>query len=174
MTFMPAMSPARMGLPVDRLVVATNVSDILVRTFATGAYEIRDVIATTSPSMDIQVSSNFERLLFDAYGRDAQAVRALMGSLAQNRRFTLSGIGAQGAALAIHCRSRRRAGGRRRDSRVGARSQLLRRSAHRRCAGGSGKEKRDPSVPMVVVVDCASRKISRCDQGGMRCRPGAA
>ncbi|MGB9000510.1 MAG: threonine synthase, partial [Pseudolabrys sp.] len=80
----------RMGLPVDRLVVATNVNDILVRTFVTGAYEIRDVIATTSPSMDIQVSSNFERLLFDAYGREAQAVQALMGSLAQNRRFTLS------------------------------------------------------------------------------------
>jgi len=80
----------RMGLPIDRLVVATNVNDILVRTFATGAYEIRDVIATTSPSMDIQVSSNFERLLFDACGRDTHAVRALMGSLAQSRRFTVS------------------------------------------------------------------------------------
>ena len=60
-----------MGLPIDRLVIATNVNDILVRTLATGAYEVRDVTATTSPSMDIQVSSNFERLLFDAYGRDA-------------------------------------------------------------------------------------------------------
>ena len=80
----------RMGLPIDRLVVATNVNDILVRTFATGAYEIRDVVATTSPSMDIQVSSNFERLLFDAYGRDAPAVRALMGSLAQSGRFMVS------------------------------------------------------------------------------------
>src|SRR5215467_2509496 len=80
----------RMGLPIDRLVVATNVNDILVRTFATGVYEIRDVVATTSPSMDIQVSSNFERMLFDAYGRDAGAVRGLMGSLAQSRRFTLS------------------------------------------------------------------------------------
>src|SRR5215467_6813718 len=66
----------RMGLPIDRLVVATNVNDILVRTFATGVYEIRDVVATTSPSMDIQVSSNFERMLFDAYGRNAPAVRA--------------------------------------------------------------------------------------------------
>jgi threonine synthase len=80
----------RMGLPVDRLVVATNVNDILARTFATGAYELRDVVATTSPSMDIQVSSNFERLLFDAYNRDASAVRALMGSLAQSRRFDVS------------------------------------------------------------------------------------
>src|SRR5262249_55025457 len=81
---------ARMGLPIGRLVVATNVNDILVRTFATGTYEIRDVIATSSPSMDIQVSSNFERLLFDAYGRDAQAVRRLMDALAQSHRFTLS------------------------------------------------------------------------------------
>ncbi|MSO67759.1 MAG: threonine synthase [Pseudolabrys sp.] len=80
---------ARMGLPVDRLVVATNVNDILVRTLATGAYETRDVVATTSPSMDIQISSNFERLLFETCGRDAKQVAALMGSLAQSRRFTV-------------------------------------------------------------------------------------
>ncbi len=80
----------RMGLPIDRLVVATNVNDILARAFATGAYEIRDVVPTTSPSMDIQVSSNFERLLFDAYHRDAKAIRALMGSLAQSRRFAIA------------------------------------------------------------------------------------
>ena len=80
----------RMGLPVDRLVVATNVNDILVRTLATGDYELRDVMPTTAPSMDIQVSSNFERLLFDVYDRDARAVRALMGSLAQSRRFTIA------------------------------------------------------------------------------------
>ena len=61
----------RMGLPVERLTVATNVNDILVRTLETGTYEVRGVTATASPSMDIQVSSNFERLLFDAYGRDA-------------------------------------------------------------------------------------------------------
>ncbi|HEY7231189.1 MAG TPA: threonine synthase [Pseudolabrys sp.] len=81
---------ARMGLPVDRLVVATNANDILARTFATGSYEIRDVVTTTSPSMDIQVSSNFERLLFEANARDASSVRSLMGSLAQSRRFVVS------------------------------------------------------------------------------------
>lgn len=81
---------ARMGLPVDRLVVATNTNDILARTFATGTYEIRDVVATMSPSMDIQVSSNFERLLFDATDRDAASVRTLMASLAQSRRFVVS------------------------------------------------------------------------------------
>src|SRR5215510_13097966 len=78
---------SRMGLPVDRLVVATNVNDILVRTLKTGTYEVRGVTPTASPSMDIQVSSNFERLLFDAYGRDPAPIRALMGSLGQSRRF---------------------------------------------------------------------------------------
>jgi threonine synthase len=80
----------RMGLPIDRLVIATNVNDILTRTLASGTYELREVTQTTSPSMDIQVSSNFERLLFDAYGRDGGAVRTLMQSLAQSRRFTMS------------------------------------------------------------------------------------
>ena len=80
---------SRMGLPIDRLVVATNVNDILVRTLASGAYEMRGVVATSSPSMDIQVSSNFERLLFDACGRDAGAIRAMMGSLAQSQRFAM-------------------------------------------------------------------------------------
>ena len=80
----------RMGLPIDRLVVATNINDILVRTLATGSYDVREVVATASPSMDIQVSSNFERLLFEAYDRDSQPVRALMASLAQSGRFSLS------------------------------------------------------------------------------------
>src|SRR5215510_1402004 len=79
-----------MGLPVDRLVVATNVNDILTRTIATGTYELREVVPTSSPSMAIQVASNFERLLFDIHGRDGRAVRALMASLAQSRRFALS------------------------------------------------------------------------------------
>src|SRR3954462_12776804 len=80
----------RMGLDIDRLVIATNVNDILARTLATGIYNVREVVATSSPSMDIQVSSNFERLLFEATGRDAAAVRAMMASLAQSGRFSLS------------------------------------------------------------------------------------
>jgi threonine synthase len=56
----------KMGLPVERLIVATNVNDILHRTLETGVYEVRGVTPSISPSMDIQVSSNFERLLFEA------------------------------------------------------------------------------------------------------------
>jgi threonine synthase len=80
----------RMGLPIDQLVIATNDNDILTRTIETGIYETRGVLHTTSPSMDIQVSSNFERLLFEAHGRDASAVRRLMGGLRQSGSFTIS------------------------------------------------------------------------------------
>ena len=80
----------RIGLPIDRLVIATNVNDILARTIATGSYDVREVVATSSPSMDIQVASNFERLLFEVYDRDGDAVRRLMASLAQSGSFALS------------------------------------------------------------------------------------
>jgi threonine synthase len=79
----------RMGLPIERLVIATNDNDILARTLASGSYETRGVVATTSPSMDIQVSSNFERLLFEASGRDAATVRGYMAGLKQSGAFTL-------------------------------------------------------------------------------------
>ena len=79
----------RMGLPIQRLIVASNVNDILHRTLQTGRYEVRGVTATSSPSMDIQVSSNFERLLFEIFGRDASAVRLLMAGLSQSGSYTL-------------------------------------------------------------------------------------
>ncbi len=79
----------RMGLPVERLIVATNQNDILVRALASGSYEVKGVHATQSPSMDIQVSSNFERLLFDAYQRDAAALRRLMENLKQSGGFSI-------------------------------------------------------------------------------------
>lgn len=79
----------RMGLPIARLVIATNVNDILDRTLKTGSYELRDVIPSTSPSMDIQISSNFERLLFDAYGRDGASVKIAMHELAQSGSFAV-------------------------------------------------------------------------------------
>ena len=71
----------RMGLPVSGLVVATNRNDILARFFESAEYRKDDVHPTMSPSMDIQVSSNFERLLFEGMGRDGTAVAALMSQL---------------------------------------------------------------------------------------------
>ena len=84
-----AYAAKRMGLPIETLVVATNVNDILHRTFSDGRFELRGVTATSSPSMDIQVSSNFERLLFETEERDAAAVRRLMSGLSQSGGFTL-------------------------------------------------------------------------------------
>lgn len=80
----------RMGLPIESLVVATNVNDILARTIETGRYAPRAVTATVSPSMDIQISSNFERLLFEIAGRDARRVVELMASLSTSQAFALN------------------------------------------------------------------------------------
>lgn len=80
----------KMGLPIDKLIIATNSNDILPRTLETGRYEMSGVAATTSPSMDIQISSNFERLLFEASGRDSDIVNGYMGSLAQSGSFSIA------------------------------------------------------------------------------------
>ncbi|KKB08778.1 threonine synthase [Devosia chinhatensis] len=79
----------QMGLPIDKLVIATNANDILRRTIDTGRYEMAGVAPTMSPSMDIQISSNFERLLFESVGRDAGAVSRMMAALKQSRGFDL-------------------------------------------------------------------------------------
>jgi threonine synthase len=79
-----------MGLPIAQLMIATNINDILARVLKTGTYKIGDVVASTSPSMDIQVSSNFERLLFELTGRDGARVNAYMAALQQSGRFEMS------------------------------------------------------------------------------------
>jgi threonine synthase len=83
----------RMGLQIEKLVIASNVNDILPRTLHGGSYEMRGVIATTSPSMDIQISSNFERYLFEASGRDAPLIRAKMRALKETDSFDLGPLG---------------------------------------------------------------------------------
>ena len=91
---------SQMGLPVERLIVATNVNDILHRALSAGDYSASTVTATAAPSMDIQVSSNFERLLFDAGGRDgasqAQQMTAFESSksmqLTNSQRTAMSGL----------------------------------------------------------------------------------
>ena len=79
----------QMGLPIEQLVIATNQNDILDRAMKSGAYATNGVKPSISPSMDIQVSSNFERALFDAYGRDGAAVAQLMAELKAGG-FTIS------------------------------------------------------------------------------------
>lgn len=89
---------AQMGLPVARLVVATNVNDILHRALSTGDYSAGTVVPTDTPSMDIQVSSNFERLLFDVGGRDGAAMAQQMRGFDEARAMTLTNSQRSGAA----------------------------------------------------------------------------
>ncbi len=80
---------SRMGLPIERLIVATNVNDILVRALSGGDYSCATVTPTAAPSMDIQVSSNFERLLFDLSGNDGAAVAAMMRDFEDTRALSI-------------------------------------------------------------------------------------
>ncbi|GIX15635.1 MAG: threonine synthase [Paracoccaceae bacterium] len=81
----------RIGLPVERLVIATNRNDILHRTLATGEHRRAGVRPTISPSMDIEVSSNFERLLFELCDDDGARTAALMEALRAQGGFSLDG-----------------------------------------------------------------------------------
>jgi threonine synthase len=97
---------ARMGLPVARLIVATNVNDILHRALTSGDYSQGTVTPTAAPSMDIQVSSNFERLLFDLNGRDGAALAAQMAGFESTRTMQLTNAQREGAAaLFSSCRA---------------------------------------------------------------------
>src|SRR3546814_8640317 len=78
-----------MGLPIGRLIVGSNRNDILARFFDSGELAMTEVHPTLSPSMDIQVSSNFERLIFDLYGRDGARVAQAMAEFRLDRRLDL-------------------------------------------------------------------------------------
>ena len=162
----------RMGLDIDRLVIATNVNDILARTLATGTYDVREVVATSSPSMDIQVSSNFERLLFEATGRDAAAVRALMASLAQSKSFSMSD-----AALS-EMRALFSADRATEEECAATIRTALRETGHlidphtAVAVAVAEKEARVPSVPMIVLSTAHAAKFPDAVQAACGVRPG--
>ncbi len=89
---------AKMGLPIAKLVVATNVNDILHRALSAGDYSAGEVTPTAAPSMDIQVSSNFERLLFDCGGRDGAAMAQQMAGFETTRAMALTDLQRSGSA----------------------------------------------------------------------------
>ena len=80
----------KMGLPIDKLIVATNENDIMQRVINKGEYKPDEVKPSLSPSMDIQVSSNFERLLFYIAGEDSDKVKSMMNSLNDKGFFQLN------------------------------------------------------------------------------------
>jgi threonine synthase len=128
-------------------------------------------VPTSSPSMDIQVASNFERMLFDAYGRDGQAVRALMASLAQSRRFALSASALSGLRSIL---SADRAD---EEETAAAIRTILRETGHfidPHTAVGvavAEKETRDPSIPMVVLGTAHASKFPDAVEAACGHRP---
>ena len=92
---------AKMGLPIERLIVATNINDILHRALTSGDYSAGVVTATAAPSMDIQVSSNFERLLFDVGGRDGAGLAEQMHGFEGTRAMQLTNAQREGSAALL-------------------------------------------------------------------------
>jgi threonine synthase len=161
----------RLGLPIDRLLIATNVNDILTRTIATGTYDVREVVATSSPSMDIQVASNFERLLFDVHDRAGGRVRELMASLAQSGRFTLSARALAGIRAVF---SADRAD---EEETAATIRTMLRETGHfidphtAVAVAVAEKETRDPSIPMVVLGTAHPAKFPEAVEAACGVRP---
>ena len=160
----------RMGLPVDRLVIAVNENDILHRTLETGRYERQGVTLTIAPSMDIQVSSNFERLLFELYDNDPGAVGQLMRELKQSKGFALS-QGAlerlrEGFASARSDRATTMATIRR----IAARGQVL--DPHTAIGVAAAEAaRRDPAVPMITLGTAHAAKFPDAVEEACGIRP---
>jgi threonine synthase len=148
----------RMGLPIDRLVIATNDNDILARALASGRYETRPVVATTSPSMDIQVSSNFERLLFEAGGRDAASIVRAMDGLKQSGAFGIE------AETLEAIRSDFAAGAATMDEAAATIDGVLKQSGylldpHTATAVHVARQHRDAASPMIVLATAHPAKF---------------
>ncbi|WP_136441117.1 threonine synthase [Pacificoceanicola onchidii] len=159
----------RMGLPIDRLVVATNQNDILHRCLSEGAYKTSEVHPSISPSMDIQVSSNFERALFDAYGRDGGAVAQLMDEL-KSGGFNVS----QGAlqALREHFDSGRVSEDETLETIAqaqGTMGELL--CPHSAIGVRVGEAQRDPNVPMITLATAHPAKFPDAVEKASGLRP---
>ena len=160
----------RMGLAVERLVIATNANDILHRTLGSGRYEVTGVTATTSPSMDIQVSSNFERLLFEAGGRDAASVVRAMDGLKQSGSFTLDDATREAVARdfaagradeeAVHATIR---------DTLDETGYLL--DPHTAVGLHVAREQADPAVPMVTLATAHPAKFPDAVEAACGIRP---
>jgi threonine synthase len=161
----------RMGLPVAQLVVATNTNDILARFFATGEMSTRPVVPTISPAMDIQVSSNFERLLFDMLGRDGRMVSQLMQGFRASGSMHVTG--------AVLDESRRLFDAARLDddgTRATIRAVLAETGAlidpHSAVGVQAGRIcRRDPSVPLVTLSTAHPAKFPEAVEQATGIRP---
>jgi threonine synthase len=159
-----------MGLPIAQLVIATNQNDILHRCLSTGRYEMDGVKPSISPSMDIQISSNFERALFWAYGRDGAAVAQLMDELKTKGGFTVS----QGALQALR---EVYASGRVSEAETSASiAEELARSGELLCPHSAvgvrlGHDHAAPPVPMVTLATAHPAKFPDAVEAATGIRP---
>ncbi|MCI5112411.1 MAG: threonine synthase [Marivita sp.] len=159
----------RMGLPIDRLVVATNQNDILHRCLSTGGYVTDSVTPSISPSMDIQVSSNFERALFDAYNRDGNAVAQLMDELKAGG-FHVS----QGAMQVL--REHYDSGGVSEDETLSMIAHANRHMGELLCPHSAigvkvAEDLRDPNVPMITLATAHPAKFPDAVEKASGIRP---
>ncbi|BAK65519.1 threonine synthase [Sphingobium sp. SYK-6] len=163
---------SRMGLPIERLVVATNVNDILHRALSEGDYSQGTVVPTATPSMDIQVSSNFERLLFDLNGRDGAALAEQMKGFEQTRAMRLTNAQRDGAA-ALFSSARIDADGMSRAMRwaYDAAGQII--DPHSAIGLAAARAAAvDPSVPMVTLATAHPAKFRDAVERATGVRPG--
>jgi threonine synthase len=162
---------ARMGLPVAKLIVATNVNDILHRALSAGDYSVGTVTPTAAPSMDIQVSSNFERLLFDLHGRDGAALAATMQGFESSKKLDIPAAMREQAAELFT------------STRIDAdRMQLAMRWAHDRAnetidphsaigLAAAQDADLDPSVPIVTLATAHPAKFGDAVERATGVRP---
>lgn len=161
----------QMGLPVSHFVIAANSNDILPRFFETGAMTMTGVTPTYSPSMDIQISSNFERLLFDFYGRDGKALAEAMATFRKANSVAV-GANAMGDARALFDAGR-----------VDDTGTLDAIADCRKCFGETidphtavgyaiaQQHRRDASVPMIVLATAHPAKFPDAVQKATGKRP---
>ena len=160
-----------MGLPVDRLIVATNRNDILARFLETGAMEIGDVVPTISPSMDIQVSSNFERLLYDFVRHDAAAVRRAMERFRQSGRMTVAAVTMAGMRSLFAAARHDDDETRRTIAEVFERSRVLL-DPHTAVGYGVGRaQRRDPETPLIALATAHPAKFPDAVEAATGTRP---
>ncbi len=160
----------RLGLPIEALVIATNRNDILDRTLRTGRHAVAGVRPTISPSMDIEVSSNFERLLFELYDRDGETVAELMGTLKRGG-FTLSNAALDGLRRGF-------ASGRCGEAETAAEIAAMRAATglvvdpHTAVGLKAARDNRgDPTVPMVTLATAHAAKFPDAVEAACGLRP---
>jgi len=161
----------QMGLPVSHFVVASNSNDILPRFFDSGTMTRTDVVPTLSPSMDIQISSNFERLLFDLYGRDGKALADAMATFRSTGNLKV-GANALGGVRALFDSGRLDDAGT-----LAAIADCRKRYGETldpHSAVGyavARRHRRDPAVPMVVLATAHPAKFPDAVQKATGERP---